>query len=55
MTITIPTNSKANHKKLDKSEQLVIPIPKAKEAIPKREFKQEKQEMHDWLNSLSFE
>ena len=55
MTTSIPKNTKANQKKFDKVEQLLIPIPKAKEVLPKRDLKKEKQEMLEWLNSVSFE
>ena len=55
MNTTIPTNSKANQKKLKKVEQLLIPNPKAKEALLKCELKKEKKEMLDWLKSLKIE
>ncbi len=55
MTTAIPKNTKANQKKLDKVEQLLIPIPKAKAVLPKRDLKQEKKEMLEWLNNLKFE
>ncbi len=53
MNTTIPKNTKANQKKLDKVENLLIP--KAKEAAPKRDLKKEKKEMLEWLNNLHFE
>ncbi len=55
MNTTIPTNSKTNQRKLKEVEQLLIPIPKAKEVLPKRDLKKEKKEMLEWLNSVSFE
>ncbi len=55
MNTIIPTNNKTNQRKPKKVEQLLIPIPKAKEVLPKPDLKKEKKEMLEWLNNLKIE
>ncbi len=54
MNTQIP-NTTSNKKQSLKVQQLMIPIPKAKEVLARRDLKKEKQEMLEWLNNLKFE
>ena len=54
MNTQIP-NTTSKKKQSLKVQQLVIPIPKAKEAVPKRVLEKEKKEMLEWLDNLKFE
>ncbi len=54
MNTQVP-NTTSNKKQSLKVQQLVIPIPKAKEVMPKRDLTQEKKEILKWLNNLKIE